>query len=65
MVASFWHYVWRGNGECVVRSYEERGELAKYARIGAFMWYETLLIPFVFSGILILSQKLIGWPLHP
>jgi len=64
MVALFWHYVWRGNGARVVHDYQKRGHAEKYARVGAFLWYESLLLPFAWGGIFILSQKLTGWPPH-
>ena len=60
-----WHYVWKENSTRVIRVFEKRGDHAKYARIGAIMWYESLLILFIVGGLLILSQKLTGWPPHP
>jgi hypothetical protein len=65
LVASYWYYVWSGNGTRVVRCYEKRGNQEKYARMGALIWYETWLLPFMVIGVLILSQKLTGWPPHP
>jgi hypothetical protein len=61
----YWYYDWRDNGVRVIRSFEKRGNPAKYARIGAVIWYEGLLFPFIVIGVLILSQKLTGWPPHP
>jgi hypothetical protein len=65
LAVSFWYYVWRGNGTRVVRCYEKRSNQEKYARMGAIIWYETWLLPFIVIGVLILSQKLTGWPSHP
>ena len=65
MIVSYCYYVSRGNGARVVRSYDKRGNQEKYARMGAAIWYETWLLPFIIAGILILSQKLTGWPPHP
>jgi hypothetical protein len=65
MAMSYWYYNSKENGAKVVRCYEERGNSAKYARIGAILWYETFLLPFIVIGVLILSQKLTGWPPHP
>jgi hypothetical protein len=61
----YWHYVWKGNNERVIQRLEKRGSPEKYARIGSIMWYESLLLVFVCVGLLILSQKLTGWPPHP
>ena len=65
MALSFWHYVWRGKGKRVVEAYEKLGNYPKYARIGAIFWYEMLILPFLFAAVLIISQKLTGWPPHP
>jgi hypothetical protein len=62
MIALSWHYVWKGNGERVVRSYQKLGREKKYAWIGALMFAETLLVVFMVGGLLIVSQKLFGWP---
>ena len=65
MALSYWYYGWKQNGERIVQSYEKQGNLVKYARIGALLWYEGLLLPFIVAAFLILSQKLTGWPPHP
>ncbi len=61
----YWYYAWKGNGARVVRSFEKCGCQAKYSRLGAALWWESLLILFIVVGLLILSQKLTGWPPHP
>jgi hypothetical protein len=61
----FWHYSWKQNGVRVVRAYEKRGHPDKYVRLGSIIWWETLLLPFIFAGIFITLQKLTGWPPHP
>lgn len=61
----YWHYIWKGNHERVIHSFEKRGDQTKYARVGAIMWWEGLLILFIVIGLVILSQKLTGWPPAP
>jgi hypothetical protein len=64
MVAFFWYYVLKENGTRVVRSFEKLGNEAKYWRLGAIMVVETACLPVGLPLLLILSQKLIGWPQH-
>jgi hypothetical protein len=61
----YWYYVWKGNGSRLIHSFEERRNETHYARMGAMMWWESLLIVFIVGGFLILSQKLTGWPPRP
>jgi hypothetical protein len=61
----FWYYDFQKNSARVIRYFEECGDPKKYARIGALMWYESLLLPFLFVGILVLIQQLTGWPPRP
>src|SRR5207253_1950604 len=61
----YWYYAWKGNGSKVVHSFEKRGNEMHYARMGAIIWYESLLLIFIAVGLLIVSQKLTGWPPHP
>lgn len=65
MAIFYWYYAWRGNDQRVIQSFEKRGNQARYARLGAIMWYESLLVVFIVGGVLILSQKLTGWPPRP
>jgi hypothetical protein len=65
MVISYWYYIGKENGAKVVHRYEKRGNEDKYARMGAIIFNETLLLPFIVAGVLILSQKLTGWPPPP
>ncbi len=65
MVTFYWYYSWKQNGVRVICSFEKRGNSASYARIGAFIWYESLLVLFIVAGALILCQKLTGWPPPP
>jgi hypothetical protein len=62
---SFWHYVWKGNGVRVVNTYQKAGDPQRYTRLGRIICWETLLLPFIFAAIFILSQKLTAWPPHP
>jgi hypothetical protein len=65
MLVFYWHYSWNDNGARVIHSFQKRGDPAKYAQMGAIMWWESLLLLFIVVGFLILSQKLTGWPPHP
>jgi hypothetical protein len=66
LAAAFcWYYVWKENAVRVIGWFEKRGHEKKYARFGAIMLIETVLLPFIVGGILIISQKLTGWPPHP
>jgi uncharacterized BrkB/YihY/UPF0761 family membrane protein len=60
-----WYYVWLENAGRVIREYEKHGKDKKYARLGAVMFIETALLPLSFTGLMVLSQKLTGWPPHP
>jgi len=63
LIAVFsWYYVLRENGARVIRSFEQRQNQGNYARLGALMWYESLLVLFMVVGVLALSQRLTGWP---
>ena len=65
MLFFHWHYIWRNNAARVIQSFEKRENPKRYARFGAVMWYESLLLLFLVVGVLILSQKLTGWPPRP
>ena|ERR1700739_3058902 len=65
LIILYWYYVWMENAARVIREYEKRGNDKKYARLGAIILFETALLPLGLSGILILTQKLTGWPPHP
>jgi NADH:ubiquinone oxidoreductase subunit 6 (subunit J) len=65
MIMFYWYYNSKGNGSRVIRSYEKRDNPTKYARLGAIIVYEGFLLPFIVAGVLIVSQKLTGWPPHP
>lgn len=56
----FWHYVMKGNGPRVISSFEKLGNEGKYAREGAIMFVETLLLPLTLTCLLILWTKLRG-----
>lgn len=65
MAAFFWYDVWKDNGTRVIRSFEKLGNDAKYSRLGAIMFVETACLPLGLILLLVLSQKLTGWPPHP
>jgi hypothetical protein len=65
LAASCWHYVWKENGARVIRSFERRGNETRYALLGAIMFIETACLPLGLSLLLILTQKLTGWPPRP
>jgi hypothetical protein len=65
VAGSFWYYGWVGNGQRVVSTWEKLGEAEKYTQLGRIIWWETLLLPFIFAGVFITTQKLTGWPPHP
>lgn len=60
IVLFFWHYVLRGNAARVISSFEKRGDERKYARVGAIMFVETVLLPLTLVCLLILGTKLKG-----
>jgi hypothetical protein len=60
-----WYYVWKENAGRVIRSFDRRGNERKYARLGALMLIETVLLAPVVIFLLVMSQKLSGWPPHP
>lgn len=60
IVLFFVHYVMNGNGLRVISSFEKLASDAKYARVGAIMFVETLLLPLTLSCLLILWTKLSG-----
>jgi hypothetical protein len=62
MLFFFVHYTARGNGVRVIRSFDKLGNNRNYARMGAFMFVETTLLPLTLMFALLLSQKLTWWP---
>jgi H+/Cl- antiporter ClcA len=54
---SFWHYVFRGNGPKVIKAFEKQRTDANYARTGAIMFAETLLLPLALSFLLTFLAK--------
>jgi hypothetical protein len=51
LVAAFcWYYAWKENAARVIGSFEKRGNGKKYARLGAIMLIETVLLPFIVGG---------------
>jgi hypothetical protein len=54
---AFWHYVLRGHGDGVVRSFSKLRRDKVYSRIGLFMFVETLLFPAVVGGLLVAWEK--------
>jgi hypothetical protein len=65
MALAYWYYIWRGNGERVIAVYEKRRSRTNYALIGGVICVESILLQFIIPGLLILSQKLTGWPPKP
>ncbi len=60
MVFFFWHYVMQENGHRVISSFEKLGNEGKYARAGAIIFVETLLLPLALVGLLLVWTKVIG-----
>jgi hypothetical protein len=54
----FWHYTIKKNGLRVISSFQKQGNDSRYARVGAIMFAETMLLPMTLVCLIILWNKL-------